>query len=64
MPTIVRQNESLAKEISCKNCGGVNRYYPQEERELRRGKDYDGSSYIQYGFNCAQCGKELVTKEW
>jgi len=64
MPKIVAQDMSLAKRITCRNCGGVNEYMPHEVRVLYQGKDISGSTEVTKGFNCAQCGSEVVTESW
>ena len=64
MPTIIGQDKSVAKRVTCRGCGAINEYMPSEEFKLRVGKDYDGGTYVQYGFFCAQCHAEIVTKEF
>ena len=64
MPKVVGQDQTVYKRKTCKHCGSINEYTPNEERVLYKGKDISGSTEVQYGFNCAGCGKEVITKEY
>jgi hypothetical protein len=64
MVKVVGQDNSVAKRITCRNCGAVNEYVPLDVRELSRGRDYGSGSDGSDGFNCGQCQKEIVTKAW
>lgn len=61
---VIGQDQSLAKQATCRHCGAVNEYLPIDVRELHRGKDIDGGSSVTKGFNCGQCQKEVVTESW
>lgn len=62
MPEVVGKDESVYKRITCKHCGSINKYFPNEVRILYQGKDISGCTEIDYGFNCAGCGKEVITR--
>ncbi len=64
MVTLVGYDESVAKTITCRKCGAINKYTPNDVRTLHRGTDYGGGSDGADGFNCAGCGKEIYTKSW
>lgn len=59
---IIGQDDTLAKRVSCRNCGAINEYLPIDVRELGRGKDIDGGGWYTEGFNCGQCQKEIITR--
>lgn len=61
MPRVVDQDRSVAKRKTCKQCGAVNEYMPNEERVLYEGRDISGTMCTTKGFNCAQCGAEVIT---
>ena len=64
MATIVGQDESVSKRITCNSCGGINLYFPKDVRVLYSGTDYSGGADGAKGFNCAQCQKEIKTEVW
>lgn len=64
MPKLIGQDASVYKRITCKKCGGINEYLPNEVRVLYKGRDYGGDTSITEGFNCAQCGSEVVTRSY
>ena len=64
MPKVVGQDQSVYKRYTCKNCGAINEVTPNEIRNLYTGKDYSGCSAGSDGFNCGQCGKEVLTRSW
>lgn len=64
MPKVVGHDETIAKKISCRSCGAVNEYFPNEVRELWRGVDYGGSPDGAKGFNCANCHEAIITERW
>lgn len=61
MPKVVGQDQSVVKRATCRDCGAVNEYLPNEVRILSQGKDISGCMSTTKGFNCAGCGKELIT---
>lgn len=64
MPKVVGQDNSVYKRLTCKNCGAINEYTPNEVRVLYSGKDISGCMEITKGFNCAQCGLEVITEQY
>ena len=64
MPTVVGKDQTVYKRITCKHCGAINEYTPNEVRTLWERKDYSGGSDGAKGFNCAGCGTEIHTKRW
>lgn len=64
MVKIVGQDNSVAKRVTCHQCGGVNEYMPNDVRQLSKGRDISGSMCIDEGFNCGQCGKQIVIRSW
>lgn len=64
MPVVVGKDTSVLKRITCRGCGAVNEYAPNEVRTLWSGTDYGGGPDGAKGFNCAGCGKEIQTERW
>ena len=64
MPVVVGRDESVYKKLTCRHCGSINQYAPNEVRTLREGRDYSGGSDGAEGFNCAGCGKEVIVRAW
>jgi len=62
MPKIVGQDPSVVKRATCRECGAINEYKPNEVRTLWKSIDYGGGSDVGRGFNCAQCDKQVVTE--
>lgn len=61
MPKVIGHDPNIAKQATCKKCGAINEYLPNEERMLFKGKDISGCTEITKGFNCGQCGAEVIT---
>lgn len=61
MPQVVGQDPQVAKRATCRSCGAINQYTPGEVRVLHKGLDLSQSMCTTKGFNCAQCGKEVIT---
>ena len=65
MPVVVGRDESVYKKLTCRHCGSINQYAPNEVRTLREGRDdYSVGSDSVEGFNCAGCGKEVIVRVW
>lgn len=64
MPKVLGFSEQVKKQATCKHCGAINEYTPNDVRNLYTGKDYSGGSDCRDGFNCANCGKEVTTRAW
>lgn len=64
MPVVIGKDESISKQITCKGCGSVLKYYPNEELTLWSGKDYGGGADGAKGFNCPCCGKQVIAERW
>lgn len=64
MPVVVGRDESVYKKLTCRHCGSINQYAPNEVRTLWSGKDYSGGLDGAEGFNCANCGKEVIVRAW
>jgi len=64
MPEIIGKDQSVYKQLTCRHCGSINKYLPIEIRTLWSSKDYSGGSDGAEGFNCADCGKEVITRVW
>ena len=64
MPVVVGRDESVYKKLTCRHCGSINQYAPNDVRTLREGRDYSGEPAGAEGFNCAGCGKEVIVRAW
>ena len=64
MARVVGVDPAVLKKITCRGCGAINEYSPNEVRVLWSGTDYGGGSDGAKGFNCAGCGKEIHTERW
>lgn len=66
MPTVIGFADAVKKKATCRGCGAINVYVPNDVRILSRGRDIsdtqcrDTQCRIE-GFNCANCHKEIVT---
>ncbi len=61
MPKVVGQDMSVTKRVTCKGCGAINEYTPNEVRVLSQGRDISQVMCMTKGFNCGACGKEIIT---
>ncbi len=61
MPKVIGQNPEVAKQATCRKCGAINEYLPNEVRVLHSGRDISNTMSTTKGFNCAQCNAEVVT---
>lgn len=61
MPKVVGQDQTVYKRATCRKCGSINEYAPNEERELYKGRDISGCMCTTKGFNCGNCGQEVIT---
>lgn len=64
MPIAVGKDDSLKKRATCRHCGTINEYWPNEVRNLHSGRDIGGGSDGADGFNCVGCGQEIYTRTW
>ena len=64
MPVVVGRDESVYKKLTCRHCGSINQYAPNEDRTLWSEKDYSGGSDGAEGFHCANCGEEVIVRAW
>ena len=62
MPTVVGKDQTVYKRITCKHCGAINEYTPNEIKDIRTNQDYLGGYELYKGFSCAGCGKEIFVK--
>lgn len=59
-----KPDKSVVKRIVCKGCGATIEYVPNDVRTLWSGTDYGGGPDGAEGFNCPECGKQVITKRW
>lgn len=64
MPKVIGQDTGVYERITCRHCGAINEYTLSEVRTLWNGRDYSGGSDGAEGFNCGQCGCEVITERW
>lgn len=64
MARVIGQDQGAAKHITHRACGAVIEYFPIDVRILRQGKDISGSPDGAKGFNCPNCGQEVITESW
>lgn len=64
MPRVVGYDTQIPKKITCRHCGAINEYVPNDVRTLHRGTDISGGPDGADGFNCAACNKEVYTRSW
>lgn len=63
MVEVVGQDNSVLKQITCRNCGAVLRYKQSEVKEYH-GKDYSGGSDGMEWVDCPSCGDKAVIASW
>lgn len=61
MPTVIGFAGEVKKKATCRECGAINEYVPNDVRILSQGRDISGTQCRTEGFNCANCHKEIVT---
>lgn len=61
MPKVTGQDPSVTKRATCKKCGAINEYTPNEVRILYSGRDISQTMSRTEGFNCANCSAEIIT---
>lgn len=63
MPKVVGQDKSVTKEKTCKHCGAINEYLPNELRVFSCEKQKEPAArVVQKGFSCAGCGREIIAE--
>lgn len=62
MPKVVGHDQAVYKRTTCRHCGAINEYTPNEIRDIKTNYDYLGDYDVYKGFNCAGCGKEIFVK--
>ena len=62
MPKVIGQDQSVSKQATCRHCGAINEYLPNEVRVLYKGRDIDGGYSETLGFKCGQCSDDVITK--
>ena len=63
MPKVVGLDQSVVKRVTCRHCGAINEYLPNEVIVLWSGIDY-GEVAGAEGFKCAGCAKNIIIKRW
>lgn len=58
---MIGQDAGVIKRATCRKCGAINEYTPNEERVLNQGRDISGCMCRTKGFNCGQRGAEVIT---
>ena len=61
MPTVVGQDKSVFKRVTCRKCGSINEYAPNEVMLLNKGRDDSGNMCETHGIVCAGCSARIVT---
>lgn len=57
---IVGQDSSAIKETTCHSCAARLQYTKSDTRRIEHSWDYTGGKEISDGFNCPNCGKEVL----
>lgn len=60
MIKVVGQDGSVAKRVTCRNCGAILEYTPHDLKEQQT-KDITGSADIVFYLKCPQCGYYVYT---
>ena len=64
MPRVIGFDEAVTKKATCRHCGAINKYVPNEVRVLYKGRDISGCVEITNGFNCGNCGHDVITEPY
>lgn len=64
MVKIVGKDQSVVKQITCRNCASILEYRPIEVKTLWEGTDYGGGPDGAKGFKCPSCGENVITQRW
>lgn len=60
MPKVVGQDPSIARRVTCKNCGSIIEYFLYEVKRHRHSYDYLGDFEISNVITCPKCNKLVV----
>jgi DNA-directed RNA polymerase subunit RPC12/RpoP len=60
---IVGQDNSVVKEITCRNCGARLQYTPSDEKRDYTSDYLGGKDYYNY-IRCVGCGKKVTTRNY
>lgn len=63
MVTVVGEDTSAYKQITCKHCAAVLQYLPYEVKEYH-GKDYSGGPAGREYITCPRCASDVVIRSW
>lgn len=61
---IIGIDESVKKEITCRNCATKLRYTPSDVVTLWSGTDYGGGPDGAEGFKCPKCNRDIIINRW
>ena len=64
MPKVVGIDKGTVKRATCRHCGGINEYLPNEVIVLWSGTDYSSGSDGAKGFKWAGCAENVITERW
>lgn len=64
MPKVVGFDEAVMKKATCRKCGAINEYRPNEVVVLWSGQDYGGGSDGAKGFKCGYCNEHVIVERW
>lgn len=63
MVEVVGQDNSVLKQVTCRNCGAILRYKQSEVKEYH-GTDYGGGPDGMEWVTCPRCSHRAVTRSW
>lgn len=58
MIKVIGQDGSVARRVTCRNCGAILEYTPNDLKE-RQTKDITGSADITFYLKCPQCDRHV-----
>lgn len=61
MIKIIGQDASITKRVTCRNCGAILEYTPNDVKE-KTTRDISGSADTEFYIECPQCSKHVCIR--
>ena len=62
MITVVGQDDSVTKRATCRNCGAIIEYTPNDLQEQQT-RDISSCADTEFYLKCPQCGNHVYTRK-
>jgi len=59
MAKVIKIDNTIAKRITCRDCGALIEYFPNEVESRVENEPYGGGTDMYHYLTCPNCGKQM-----